>query len=225
MSLRDDNEARASAQALRILEGGQDVALVCDAGTPLISDPGFPLVRLCWERGVPVSPVPGPSALTAALSVCPLPVDGYWFVGFLSAGAAARGRQLESICGSGQATVFFEAPHRIAATLETIGSLAPERRLMAARELTKKFETILVGTARQILGELQCKDALRGEFVCVLAGAAARDAPQPDEQRLLRSLVRELPPARAAKVMAEACGGSKAEYYERILTEVEASGV
>ncbi len=217
VSLRDDNEARAATRVLGILEGGEDVALVSDAGTPLVADPGFRLVRLCWARGVPVTPVPGPSSITAALSVCPLPLDGYQFVGFLPAGVSSRERRLESICGSGQATLFFEAPHRVEATLEIISRLAAERMIMVGRELTKRFETLLMGTAAEVLEELRSTDSLRGEFVCVLAGTARPAARQLDEQRLLEVLARELPPARAARAMAEVCGGSRSDYYDRML--------
>ncbi len=217
VSMRDDNEPRAAARVLERLEAGEQVALVSDAGTPLVSDPGYRLVNLCLERGVAVLPVPGASAVTAALSVCPLPIDGYRFVGFLEAGAAGRERQLAEICASGQATVFFEAPHRMASTLELVASLAPERQLMVAREMTKKFESFLTGTAAVVSRELESRDALRGEFVCVLAGAARQSARVPDEGRLLRALARELPPARAARIMAEVCGGSKASYYDRIV--------
>ena len=222
LSLRDDNESRAAAKVVSILEDGDDVALVSDAGTPLISDPGFRLVRLCWARGVPVVPVPGPSAVTAALCVCPVPLDGYQFVGFLPAGPAARERQLESICNAERATVFFEAPHRMESTLEVIGRVAADRLLMVGRELTKKFETLLAGTAAEVLAELRSQDALRGEFVCVLAGAAARSSGELDEQRLLQALAVELPPARVAKVMAAICGGPKSRYYDRA---VSAAGV
>ena len=221
VSLRDDNEARAATKVLGFLEDGKDVALVSDAGTPLISDPGFRLVRLCWNRGVPVTPVPGASSLTAALSVCPLPLDGYRFVGFLRSAIPARERQLESICKSGLATVFFEAPHRVATTLEIISRLATERMIMVGREMTKKFETLLTGTAAEVLGELRSKDALRGEFVCVLAGAARQSTRELDEHRLLEVLAREMPPARAAKAMAEVCGGSKSDYYDRIVAAAE----
>lgn len=217
VSLRDDNEARAAEQVLRVLEGGADVALVCDAGTPLISDPGFRLVRLCWAHGVLVAPVPGPSSITAALSVCPLPLDGHQFVGFLPAAVAARERELQTICDSGRATLFFEAPHRMESTLGIIDRLAPQRSLMVGREMTKRFESYLVGTAAEVLERLQQQDALRGEFVCVLAGAVAQSRSQLDEARLLRVLARELSPARAAKVMAELCGGSKSDYYNRIV--------
>ena len=218
LSLRDDNESRAAAKVLGILKDGNDVALVCDAGTPLISDPGFRLVRLCWAHGVPVIPVPGPSAVTAALSVCPVPLDGYQFVGFLPAAPAARERQLEALCKAERATVFFEAPHRMQSTLEAIGRIAADRLLMVGRELTKKFETLLAGTALEVLAELRSKDALRGEFVCVLAGGAARRSGELDEQRLLQALARELPPARVAKVMAEICGGPKSRYYDRAVS-------
>jgi len=217
LSLRDDNEERAAHQVLRILERGGDVALVAESGPPLISDPGFKLVRLCWAQGVRLIPVPGASAVIAALSVCPLPLDRYRFSGFLPAPLAARQRALESACESAQAVVFFEAPHRMASTLEIIAKLAPKRRLMVAREMTKKFESFLVGTAAQVLEELKSRDALRGEFVCVLARSNAAKPRSLDTGRLLAALARELPPARAAKVMAEVCGGTKAEYYDQVI--------
>ena len=221
VSLRDDNEARAAETVLGILEDGEDVALVSDAGTPLISDPGFRLVSLCWARGVPVTPVPGPSAVTAALSVCPLPLDGYRFLGFLRAGEGARTRQLESICKAERATLFFEAPHRMESTLEIIARLAPDRPLMVAREMTKKFESLRIGRASELLSELKAQDALRGEFVCILQAAARQPVRELDEARLLEVLARELPPARAARAMAEICGGSKSDYYGRVLAAAE----
>ena len=221
ISLRDGNESRAAERVLPRLQAGEQVALVSDAGTPLVSDPGFRLVSLCRERGIPVTPVPGASAVTAALSVCPLPLDGYRFVGFLDAGAAARERELGAICDSGQATLFFEAPHRLASTLGMLARLAPERMLMVARELTKKFETIHTGTAATVLDALETGNSLRGEFVCILGGAARPTGRELDEKRLLRALARELPPARAARVMAEVCGGTRSDYYDRVLNAVE----
>ena len=221
VSLRDDNEFRAAERILERLEAGEDVALVSDAGTPLISDPGFRLVGLCRKRSIPVSPVPGASAVTAALSVCPLPLDGFRFEGFLEAGQAARERQLEAICLSGQATLFFEAPHRMASTLSIIARLAPDRMLMVAREMTKKFESFLTGSAAAVLSELEMRDSLRGEFVCVLENVARQPGRELDEHRLLQALARELPPSRAARVMAEVCGGTKSDYYDRVVAAVE----
>ena len=221
VSLRDDNEPRAAQRVFERLEAGEQVALVSDAGTPLVSDPGYRLVSLCRERGIPVSPVPGASAVTAALSVCPLPLGGYRFEGFLDAGPAARERELEAICESGQATLFFEAPHRMASTLGIIARLAPDRVLMVAREMTKKFESFHTGTADAILSELELQDSLRGEFVCVLEGVARQSGRELDERRLLKALARELPPARAARIMAEVCGGAKSDYYDRVLAAAE----
>ena len=217
ISLRDDNEQRATGQVLRVLEEGTDVALVSDAGTPLVSDPGFRLVRSCWAQGVAVVPIPGVSAVTAALSVCPLPLDGYRFVGFLPAPAGARERALRAICTAPHAVLFFEAPHRMQSTLQIIDRLAPDRSLMVAREMTKQFESFYLGTAALVLGRLHEQDALRGEFVCILAAADTEHAHGLDEARLLDCLARELPPARAARVMAELCGGSRSDYYQHIV--------
>ncbi len=221
VSLRDDNEPRAAGRVLERLARGEKVALVSDAGTPLISDPGFRLVSQCRARGIPVSPIPGASAVTAALSVCPLPLSGFRFVGFLDAGLAARGRALEAICATGQATVFFEAPHRMASTLTIIGRIAPHRELMVAREMTKRFESFLIGSALDLLAQLRAEDALRGEFVCVLGGAPQRPGKVLDERRLVQTLVRELPPARVAKVMAGVCGGKKSDYYDEIVAQAQ----
>ncbi len=222
VSLRDANESDAARLVLGYLEAGEQVALVSDAGTPLISDPGFRLVGLCRQRGIPVSPIPGVSAVTAALSVCPLPLNGYRFIGFLETATAARRRRLESACAAEPATVFFEAPHRMAATLAMLNDLAPKRQLMVAREMTKKFESFLTGTASEVLAELRARDALRGEFVCVLQGTPERPN-SVDAGRLLRALAEELPPTRAAKVMAEVCGGKKSDYYDQILAATRSS--
>lgn len=214
LSLHDHNEAAATQRLLERLGAGQAVALVTDAGLPLIADPGFELVRRCWEQGVKVIPVPGASAVTTLLSVCPLPADQVRFIGFPPSKAAARERLLRQLCRSSAATLFLEAPHRVEGTLTAIADLAPQRRLFVGREMTKQYESYYCGCAAAVLDELRAGNALKGEFSCLLESCPDASAqPAPDAHRLLRALAQELPPARAARVLAQIFGGKRADYY------------
>ena len=209
------NEGRASASLLARLQQGEAVALVSDAGTPLLSDPGYSLVDACHAAGIPVAPVPGPSAISAALSVAGLPVSRFAFEGFLPARAGERRRLLAALADEPRTLVVFESPHRLKAALADISAvLGAERRLTLARELTKRFEQVVRGTAASIS---QMADAgeipARGECVLVIAGQAA-SAPAITPQRLLAELVKALPPAKAAAITARLAGGSRAEHYK-----------
>ena len=217
-SLRDQNEAQAAAQLLQELLAGREAALVADAGAPLISDPGFGLVRLCWKAGVPVLPVPGPSAITALLSVNPLPADQVRFIGFLPARKTARDKVLAELCHSPAAALFFESPHRIQATLASLGSLAEARQVFVGREMTKQFEHFYCGPPESVRAALVAANALRGEFTCLLESqrATASDTPEPASvtaDQVMAALADELSPARAAAVMARLFGGNRADYY------------
>lgn len=209
------NEGRASASLLARLRQGEDIALVSDAGTPLLSDPGYELVDACHAAGIPVAPVPGPSAISAALSVAGLPVSRFAFEGFLPAKAGERRRLLADLAEEPRTLVVFEAPHRLGAALADISAvLGPERRLTLARELTKRFEQVVRGTAVSIgkmaeAGEIPA----RGECVLVIAGHAA-SAPAITPARLLAELAKALPPAKAAAIAAKLAGGSRADYYK-----------
>ncbi|HEX7034776.1 MAG TPA: 16S rRNA (cytidine(1402)-2'-O)-methyltransferase [Pseudomonadales bacterium] len=216
-ALHAHNEAAASDGVLARLQDGDSVALVSDAGTPLLSDPGFELVRACWQAGIPVRPVPGPSALAAVLSVCPLPAHRFLFDGFLPAKAAARASRLRELLALGVAVVFFEAPHRMAATLEELQRLAPERRLMIGREMTKRHEQYLCERPAALLESLTAGDHLKGEFVCVLEGAEVGAAPA-DARRTLEVLLTELPPAQAARIAAQLLGLGRRELYDLAIT-------
>ena len=212
LALHDHNEAEASARALAHLRAGRSVALITDAGTPLICDPGFVLVREAWAGGFAVTPVPGVSAITAALAVCPLPAERFRFEGFLPPKAAARRKVLAGIVGADVAVVFFEAPHRLRDTLADLLALgAGERPLLVARELTKRHETIAVATVAE---HLERAAAPRGEFCCVLA-AAPRPAPAADA--VLDVLASELSPGQAARLAARITGQPKAALYDRLL--------
>jgi 16S rRNA (cytidine1402-2'-O)-methyltransferase len=220
VSLHDFNESSRLSALLDELQRGHDVALVSDAGTPLISDPGFLLVRECWRRGVKVSPVPGPSALTAALSASPLPVDRFQFLGFLPQKQRARTTVLKEALASPHAVVFFEAPHRMSETLRTIaGIVGGERRVLVAKELTKVHERIELGSALELLERLSVDTALdRGEFVCMVEGG---DGPslRIDGREAMDVLLGELKPAQAARLAAKLTGVPRAQLYAYALTQ------
>lgn len=220
VSLHEHNEASVAADiARRVLDEG-DAALISDAGTPLISDPGYRLVRECLAIGVRVSPIPGACALTAALSVSGLPTDRFEFAGFPPARPAARRTWLAPLAARPHTLVLYESPHRIADSLgDIVEVFGADRPVALARELTKRFETVLHGAASDVL-ELIVRDAnqRRGEFVIVLGGIEA--APSADEaalDRTLREIVPHVPPKTAAKIAAALCGVDKRIAYTRVL--------
>jgi 16S rRNA (cytidine1402-2'-O)-methyltransferase len=211
-ALHSHNEAAASRQVLAVLQRGDDVALVSDAGTPLVSDPGFELVRACWDEGVAVVPVPGASAVAAALSVCPLPVGRYLFEGYLPAKARQRQARLAELLELTVPVVFFEAPHRMFELLADLAQLAPARRLVIAREMTKQHEQYLCDVAEALSAALTAAEQFRGEFVCVLeAGTPSVSA---DVRHTMETLMRELAPAQAARLGAQLLGRPRRELYD-----------
>ena len=218
LAFHDHNEAQAAERLVARLKADEDVALVSDAGAPQIADPGFRLIRRCWEASIPVRPVPGASALTALLSVCPIPAGQPRFLGFLPAKAGARQAALEAACRLPSATLFFEAPHRIRDTLEAIDAIASERALFIGREMTKKFESYYCGCAAELLAELTADEALRGEFTLLLGSLdEPLAAGAVDEQQVFTALIAELPPAKVARVMTRLFGGHRADHYNRAL--------
>lgn len=221
LSLHEHNERERIETLLARLRQGQDVALVSDAGTPLISDPGYPLVRACRAEGLRVVPVPGPSALLAALSAAGLPTDRFRFEGFLPRRAAARRERLEALRDAPETLVFYESSHRVEETLEALCTVFGEgREAVLARELTKLHETLLDGTLGGMLARLrEDPDQRRGEFVLVVAGAPAEAAGEAEAElrRLLAVLLEELPLKRAAAVAARLAGTGKNEAYRLAL--------
>lgn len=216
LAFHDHNETQATERLIARLKVNEDVALVSDAGVPLIADPGFRLIGRCWAESIPVVPVPGASALTALLSVCPIPASQARFVGFLPAKPQARQAVLEEACRLPSATLFFEAPHRIGETLQAIAGLAPERPLFIGREMTKRFESYYCGCADELVEQLEGGEALRGEFTLLLGSSdVAPESHADDEQRLFAALVDELPPAKVARVMTRLFGGERAAHYDR----------
>ena len=215
LSLHEHNEGQRLHELLERARSGARIAVVSDAGTPLVSDPGFLLLRAALDAGVAVGAVPGPSAVLTALALSGLPVDRFCFEGFLPVRGAARRDRLRGLAGESRTRVFFEAPHRIVETLEDMAAVfGPERAAAVARELTKAHESVYRGAlARllQIAGEEP--NFARGEITVVVAG---RMEAAPDDAFVLRALdllAAELPPARAAALVAQLTGRHKAEVY------------
>jgi len=168
------------------LKQGKDVALVSDAGTPLISDPGYPLVRACVEEGIPVIPIPGPAAFLAALMASGLPPEKFVFLGALPRKKGAKREVLEELVGENRTAVMYESPHRVVETLELMRELYPERPLVLARELTKLHEEFIRGTVAEVEDAVRARGGVQGEVVLVLGGEERPPRlPQPE-------LVREL---------------------------------
>jgi len=217
LSLHEHNESRRVPALLARLAQGERVALVSDAGTPLLSDPGYELVRAAAAAGFEVSVIPGPSAITAALAIAGLPTDRFCFEGFLPARDRERRAALEALAHERRTLVFFEAPHRIVATLADIAAvLGPEREAVVARELTKAHETIYRGTLSELAARAATEaNFARGEITLVVHGAPAAAAGV-DERLLHRTIAvlsKELPPGRAAAIAAQLTGATRAAAY------------
>jgi 16S rRNA (cytidine1402-2'-O)-methyltransferase len=218
VALHEHNERAASASLVKVLLEGKDVALVSDAGTPALSDPGALLVAAAHRAGVRVSPVPGPSAAAAAFSAAGFPAVQFHFAGFLPASGAARRKALEALQAPWP-VVLYESPHRIERTLADLaGLLGAGREVAIARELTKKFEEV----ARLTLGEAAAWLKARphrdqGEFVLVLGPGEARAAAAADAERVLDVLLESLAPSEAAKLAARITGLPKAVLYRKAL--------
>ncbi len=221
LSYHKFNAAARRARLLEALAQG-DVALVSDAGTPLLSDPGAELVRAAWEAGHRVVPIPGPSAPAAALSAAGLPADRYLFLGYLPRRGTDRRALLGRVAPLPWTLVLFEVPHRLRAALEDLVQvLGPQRPVACCRELTKLHEEIWRGTLGELL-ERYRTEAPRGEYTLVIAGAPEEGAGDPWEEaaRLWRTLAAEgLPPSRIAREVARTLGLPRGEVYRRGLEE------
>jgi len=215
-ALHEHNEAEQADALVARLLAGESMALVSDAGTPLLSDPGFRLVRAAREAGVTVSPVPGASALLAALAVSGQPSDRFCFEGFLPAKATARRDRLNQIIAEPRTLVFYESAHRIEAMLDDLLTVfGAERQMTLARELTKLFETVLSGSIGEVRGQVAADaNQRRGEFVLVLAGAGDdMQARLLAGRRLYARLCEHLAPAPAARLAAELSGAPRKALY------------
>jgi 16S rRNA (cytidine1402-2'-O)-methyltransferase len=216
VSLHDANEGERTEVLLRELRDGRDVAVVSDAGMPLVSDPGFPLVRAAVNEGIDVRVIPGPSAVIAALVGSGLPADRFVFEGFLPRGAGDRRARLASLAGEPRTVVLFESPNRTAATLRLVAELLGDRRVAVAREMTKLHEEFLRGTASELAERI---GQLKGEVVIVIEGATERDPPDLEAMldealELVASGVRK---REAASTVARAHGASANEIYRALI--------
>jgi 16S rRNA (cytidine1402-2'-O)-methyltransferase len=218
----EHNERWKGERILEALRQGRDVALVSDAGTPGISDPGHRLVRDARAEGLPVVPVPGPSAAVAALSVSGLPTDRYLFVGFLPPRAGGRRRALLALAGAPETLVFYEAPRRALEALRDMEAALGDREAFLCREATKRHEEYARGTLCVLRRGLEARDEVRGEIVLVVAGASPGPPPAADDatlEALFARLVEQgLPRREAAKEAARRLGLSAREAYRRLMT-------
>jgi 16S rRNA (cytidine1402-2'-O)-methyltransferase len=217
VSLHAYNEGQRVSALLERLRAGEIIALVSDAGTPLLSDPGFELVSAAADAGFEVRVIPGPSAITAALAVAGLPISRFCFEGFLPSRASERRAVLARLASETRTLVFFEAPHRIAETLaDLVSELGGDRRAVVARELTKAHETIYRGTLSELVQQSASDPNFqRGEITLVVSGAPEVKSTV-DLQLLKRTvelLAKELPPGKAASLAAQLTGASRSQAY------------
>jgi 16S rRNA (cytidine1402-2'-O)-methyltransferase len=222
IALHEHNERAQAENLIARVKDGKAIALISDAGTPLISDPGYHLVRNAYAAGVRVIPIPGACAVTCALSVSGLATDRFCFEGFLASKASARLEQLQSLINETRTMVFYEAPHRIVATLTAMSQVfGSDRDITIARELTKQFETIYTGSLQQVLDFVQSDpQQQRGEFVLVVAGAELQSTNSEISEevaRMLQILMSQLSVKQAASLAAEISGVSKNQLYEAAL--------
>ncbi|MBD8899483.1 16S rRNA (cytidine(1402)-2'-O)-methyltransferase [Rhodanobacter sp. DHG33] len=217
VALHDHNEREVVDAIVRRLQGGESVALISDAGTPLISDPGFRLVRAARAAGVRCAPVPGACAAIAALSVAGMPSDRFVFEGFLPPKSAARRARLQELAGEPRTLIFYESSHRVAESLADMRAVfGDEREAVLARELTKMFETVIGEPLAQLAERVaNDPDQQRGECVLLVAGRGEEtDAKLAEGQRIFAILREELPPAKAAKLAAAISGAPRKALYE-----------
>jgi 16S rRNA (cytidine1402-2'-O)-methyltransferase len=221
VALHAHNERERVPDLIARMARGETVALVSDAGTPLLSDPGFELVRQAIAAGIEVRSVPGPSAITAALSVAGLPVDRFCFEGFLPASAGERRARLQELSHETRTLVFFEAPHRIVESLQELARVfGADREGVIARELTKAFETVYRGTLAELATQAHGNDDMaRGEITMIVRGASSAAEQGVDMallHRTVAALAAELPPSRAAALAAQITGARRSTAYELV---------
>ncbi len=225
VSLHEHNETQRVPELIAKMEQGAVVALVSDAGTPLLSDPGFELVKLASRAGIDVRAIPGPSAITAALAVAGLPTDRFCFEGFLPARASERRERIASLVDETRTLVFFEAPHRIVECLADLAAaMGGEREAVIAREITKAHETIYRGTLAHLVERAQSEANLaRGEITLVVHGAAQAEKRGESLQleRVVALLAKELPPGKAASLAAQITGAKRSDAYALISRSAE----
>ncbi|MBI4445394.1 MAG: 16S rRNA (cytidine(1402)-2'-O)-methyltransferase [Acidobacteria bacterium] len=220
ISYHEHNETTRAVSLVSELKSGKSIALVSDAGTPLVSDPGYRLVQLCRKEGIAVAPVPGPSAAIAALSVSGLPTDQFYFAGFLPRRRAAATRQLQELSSSKATLIFFLSPHGLVPALEKIHDVLGNRLCFLARELTKLHETVYFGPLQEVRSRIEVEPA-RGEYTLVVDGAPQPSAaPQSDPVALVEELMRSKGLSRkdAIREIAREHPVSVRDLYQRLHT-------
>ena len=216
VAYHEHNESTQADTMVAELQAGKSIALISDAGTPLISDPGYSLVRKAIAGNIPVIPLPGPCAITTALSASGLATDSFYFAGFLPTKTTARQTRLSELENLSTTLIFYEAPHRILDSLHDVQTIFGERQVVLARELTKKFETFYRGSAADIIAQLTAhEDEQRGEMVILVSGARINDGElSADALNVLKILLSELPLKQAASLAAQITREKKNALYD-----------
>ncbi len=216
VSYHEHNEAARARELLAKLEAGASIALVSDAGTPLVSDPGYRLVTAAIGAGIPVVPIPGASAVLGALAAAGLPTDAFRFCGFLPPKSGQRKKALEALRGEGCTLVFYEAPHRIVDALSDIAAVYGDRPVAVARELTKLHEEFLRGTAEEVRAQLAAKPLVKGEITLLIGKGTPVIAATPVEDAVRDLEQKGVPRMDAIKQVARERGLSKREVYSKV---------
>jgi 16S rRNA (cytidine1402-2'-O)-methyltransferase len=227
LSFHDHNEAQRTVEILRRIGQGLRVALVSDAGTPLISDPGFRLVRAAAEAGFPVVAIPGPCAAIAALSISGLPTDRFLVLGFLPRRPAKRRAVLKELSHETATQVLFEAPHRILETLEDLLAILGDRQAVLARSLTKEHESVLRGRVSELRETLAGLEFVAGEMTLVIEGAGGADEeewPPAADRAIERLLAEGLPPSQVQGIVSDVFRLSRRSVYQRVLNAAREGG-
>ncbi|HWV13922.1 MAG TPA: 16S rRNA (cytidine(1402)-2'-O)-methyltransferase [Cellvibrio sp.] len=225
VAYHDHSDERRTENLLKHLLAGEHIALISDAGTPLVSDPGYRLVRKARDLGVTVVPIPGACAMIAALSAAGLPSDRFAFEGFLPAKEVARRSQLQTLARDTRTLIFYEAPHRILETLHDIANVfGGDREVVVAREISKTFETIKGGTVAAVTAWVEAdSNQQRGEIVLLVHGASNLDeaAISPEQERIMEILLEDLAMKQAAAIGAKITGLKKNYLYQWALERME----
>lgn len=218
LAYHDHSDSQTTQRLIERLAGGESVALISDAGTPLVSDPGYQLVAAARTAGIRVVPIPGACALIAALSASGLPSDRFCFEGFLPAKAGPRASRLEALADQTATLIFYEAPHRILDCLDHLASVfGPERQAVIAREITKTFETFLSGSLQDLRAQVAADaNQQRGEIVLMVQGAQKQKHSELDQEskRIMQLLAAELPPKKASALVEQITGVKKKAVYQ-----------
>ncbi len=214
VSLHEHNEASRSAELAGRMAEGLSIALISDAGTPIVSDPGFRLVREVLSRGIRVTPIPGPSASVAALAASGLPSNEFFFAGFLPRKEGERRRRLEQLSRMGSTIILYEAPHRILATLGEVAAVMGDPEICIARELTKLHEEFLRGRAGEVAAQLRSRGEIRGEFTLLIAPRLESDEELGVEEEVMALIGTGMKKIDAIKAVARNRGLGKRDVYE-----------